>query len=348
MHQTLTVPSQHAQSKPRRKARKIWHYTPDLPIGPAPYARWPVDLRRGAMFFAKAWNPLTERFLVLVAAVVIWSFFTPSLERTATFQFDWMAEVFARNSILVFTLVGGLHLWLFTFRGQNDDTHYDARPLATKSKIFLFGNQVWDNMFWTMASTVPIGTLWECLMLWAMANGHVTLISWSESPVYATLLLAVIPIWAAWHFYAVHRVLHIPWLYRKVHYVHHKNVNTGPWSGHAMHPVEAAGIYSDGLLYFFVACHPVHVIFNILLHTISGPISHSGFESVRIGRFRLRVGDFMHQLHHRFIDCNYGTSEAPWDSIAGSWHDGTSEGDQRINERRRKMMAAQAKTTPAE
>ena len=333
----------------RRKARKIWHYTPALPIGPAPYFNWPLKLQSSVAYFLRAWSPLTERFFVLVAAIVIWNSFTPSLDRTVTLQIDWMAEVFVRNFVLVLTLVGGLHLWFFTFRRQEDDTHYDARPLAKNSRIFLFGNQVWDNMFWTLCSTVPIGTLVECSMLWAMGNGYVTLISWSESPIYAVILLAIIPIWAGLWFYAVHRVLHFPWLYRNVHHIHHKNVNTGPWSGHAMHPVEAVGIYGDAVLYLLVACHPVHVIFNVMLHTISGPVSHTGFESIRIGRIRFRIGDFMHQLHHRFIDCNYGTSETPWDSIFGSWHDGTPEGDQRINERRRKMIEAQQETaTPAE
>lgn len=331
------------EAKTRRKQRKIWNYTPPLPIEPAPYMQWPIRPRDGLVFFLRSWSPLTERFFVLIAAVVIWMWFTPSLERTATFELDWMFEVWLRNFILVSVLVGGLHLWFFTLRKQDDDTHYDDRQLARNSKIFLFGNQVWDNMFWTLASTVPIGTLWECFMLWAMANGHVALISWTENPVHAVLLLMIIPIWAGFHFYAVHRLLHIGPLYRWVHYIHHKNVNTGPWSGHAMHPVEAFGIYSDALLYLLVACHPVHVIFNIMLHTISGPVSHTGFESIRLGRVRIRVGDFMHQLHHRFIDCNYGVTEAPWDKAFGSWHDGTAEGDQYINERRRQMQERRMK-----
>lgn len=327
----------------RHKPRKIWHYTPALPISPAPYMRWPISFRSAVSSLINAWSPLTERFFVLVAAVVIWNFFTPSLDRTVTFQLGWMSEVLLRNYILVLALVGGLHLWLFTFRGQQDETHYDARPLAKNSKIFLFGDQVRDNMFWTLTSTVPIGTAWECLMLWAMGNGHVSLISWSESPVYGVLLLLLIPVWAGFFFYAVHRLLHFPWLYKRIHYIHHKNVNTGPWSGHAMHPVEAFGIYADAVLYFVVACHPVHVIFNVMLHTITGPVSHAGFESIRMGRIRIRIGDFMHQLHHRFIDCNYGTSETPWDSAFGSWHDGTPEADQRINERRRKLLGVPQK-----
>ena len=51
----------------------------------------------------------------------------------------------------------------------------------------------------------------------------------------------------------------------------------------------------------------------------------------------------MHQLHHRFIDCNYGSYETPWDKVFGSFHDGTPEGDQAINARRKRMNKKRAK-----
>ena len=47
----------------------------------------------------------------------------------------------------------------------------------------------------------------------------------------------------------------------------------------------------------------------------------------------------MHQLHHRFCDCNYGSYETPWDKVFGSFHDGTEAGDQLIRERRKQLFA---------
>jgi len=38
---------------------------------------------------------------------------------------------------------------------------------------------------------------------------------------------------------------------------------------------------------------------------------------------RSRLGDFFHQLHHKFFECNYGNSEVPLDRMTGSFHDGT-------------------------
>ena len=191
----------------------------------------------------------------------------------------------------------------------------------------------------TTYEMVPVGTLFECLLLWGYANGYATLVTFQDNPVWFVALILLIPIWSGFHFYWYHRLFHVEPLYKWFHYWHHKNVNTGPWSGHAMHPIEHVGLYSDLLIYFLVASHPVHVIFNAMHHTIAGPTSHCGFENVTFpGGVRIKLGSFYHQLHHRFIDCNYGSEETPWDRVFGSFHDGTPEGDQYINQRRRAMM----------
>jgi lathosterol oxidase len=324
--------------KRKRIARKIWHYKPDQPVRQAPYFEFPFSLINSLKYLYGVWRPFSQRFWLLLIAIGIWNWFTPSFERAASFELDWMLEIALRNLVIVLVVAGGLHLFLFTFRRQADDLRYDARPLSKKSKTFHFGNQVWDNMFWTLVGAVPIGTLWECLMLWGYANGHATLITFSDNSVWFIGLMLLVPIWSGLHFYVFHRILHIGPLYKWVHSWHHKNVNTGPWSGHAMHPVEHVLLYSDVSIYFLVPSHPVHMIFNLLLHTIAGPTSHCGYERVKLNRYMsIEIGDFMHQLHHRFIDCNFGSYETPWDKVFGSFHDGTEAGDRYINERRRRL-----------
>jgi len=150
--------------------------------------------------------------------------------------------------------------------------------------------------------------------------------------------MLIIPIWSGFHFYCYHRLFHVQPLYRWFHSWHHKNINTGPWSGHAMHPVEHIFLYSDAAIHLLVASHPIHLIFNLLLHTIGGPTSHCGYHRIKITSFyKLELGDFMHQLHHRFFDCNYGSYETPWDKVFNSFHDGTTEGNALIKARRKKL-----------
>ena len=127
-------------------------------------------------------------------------------------------------------------------------------------------------------------------------------------------------------------------LYTWVHSWHHKNIQTGPWSGLAMHPAESFFLRADILWFFLIPAHPIHVLFLIMHSTIGAPTSHTGFERVKVGKSKgLEVGDFFHQLHHRFFDCNYGTDETPWDEWFGTFHDGTDAGNELIKERRSKI-----------
>jgi len=323
----------------QRSARRAWHYTPELPVTQAPYFERPFSFGASLRYLFDLWRPFNQRFLILMVAIVAWSWFTPSLERAREFKLGWMLEIGLRNLVIVLVVAGGLHLLLYTFSHQGDETHYDARPLGRKSKQFHFGNQVWDNMFWTLVGAVPIGTLWESLLLWGYANGYATMISFADNPGWFVAWMLIIPLWSGFHFYWYHRLLHVGPLYRWFHSWHHKNINTGPWSGHAMHPLEHLFLYSDVAIHWLVASHPVHVIFNAMLHTVAGPTSHCGYHEVRLTRFfSLKLGDFMHQLHHRYFDCNYGSYETPWDKIFGSFHDGTDAGNEYIKERRRRMF----------
>ena len=295
---------QASPSKEKTSRRGPWHFTPALPIRQAPYFERPLNLRESMVYLGQIWRPFSQRFLLLMLAIACWLWFTPSLERAREFNPDWMLEIALRNLVIVLVVAGGLHLLLFTFRRQGDDTRYDARPLARQSRVFHFGNQVWDNMFWTLAGSVPIGTLWECLLLWAYANGHATLVSFEENPTWFVGLLLIIPIWSGFHFYWYHRAGHVQPFYRWFHAWHHKNINTGPWSGHAMHPVEHVLLYSDLLIYFLVASHPIHVIFNAMLHTVAGPTSHCGYHRVRFGRY------FSLQLAISCTNCTIAISTA--------------------------------------
>ncbi len=327
--------------KEKSNRTRGWHYIPDIPLKQAPYFERPFSILQSLKYLAKVWRPFNLRFLLLILAIVSWVWFTPSLERAREFHLDWILQIGLRNLVIVLVVAGGLHLFLFKFAKQGDAEHYDSRPLAKKARVFHFNNQVWDNIFWTLCGSVPMGTLWESLLLWAYANGHATLISFGDNPVWFIVWILILPVWSGFHFYWYHRLGHIEPMYRWFHSWHHKNINTGPWSGHAMHPVEHVVLYSDLAIHFVVASHPIHVIFNAMLHTVGGPTSHCGFHRVKFARFfQLELGDFMHQLHHRYFDCNYGSYETPWDKVFGSFHDGTAEGDKLIQERRRKLHAA--------
>ena len=82
------------------------------------------------------------------------------------------------------------------------------------------------------------------------------------------------------------------------------------------------------------------MLFALMHHTIGAPMSHTGYDAVRLARRqRFEMGDFHHQLHHRFIECNYGGLESPLDELIGSFHDGTTDGDQMVADRLTRLSA---------
>ena len=246
--------------------------------------------------------------------------------------------MFIRNVILMTLVAGGLHIYFYTFTKQGKALKYDARPLMKSGRQFTLGGQIRDNIFWTIASGVTVWTAYEVLMFWAMANDYAPMLTWAANPVWFVALFLLIPVWESFYFYCIHRALHIPFLYKHVHALHHRNVNVGPWSGLSMHPVEHLIFLGSVVVHFVVAAHPVHILFHLQYYALTAATTHTGFEGMVIkDKDRVKLGTFHHQMHHRYFECNYGSLELPWDKWFGSFHDGTVESDAKIRERRKKL-----------
>jgi len=173
-----------------------------------------------------------------------------------------------------------------------------------------------------------------------MANGYAPMLTWAENPVWFAALFLLTPIWLSFHFYWIHRALHWPPLYRLAHSLHHRNTNIGPWSGLSMHPLEHLMFFSSILIHWVVAAHPIHIIFHLQHQALTAATSHAGFEGlVAQDKKRLHLGNFHHQMHHRYFECNYGTLEMPWDKWFGSFHDGTDDAHAKMKERRKQLNA---------
>jgi sterol desaturase/sphingolipid hydroxylase (fatty acid hydroxylase superfamily) len=188
-----------------------------------------------------------------------------------------------------------------------------------------------------LASGVTFWTAYEAFFMWAYANDLLPYyLDWTAHPVLFVLMLLAIPFWASLHFYFIHRLLHWPPLYRIAHAVHHRNDNTGPWSGLSMHPIEHIIYLSSVLIHVVLASHPIHILFHNQWNTLGAATTHTGFECITFkGIPILNLGSFHHQLHHRYYHCNYGNQYMPWDRWFGSDNDGTPDAVAKMRERRR-------------
>jgi Delta7-sterol 5-desaturase len=159
-----------------------------------------------------------------------------------------------------------------------------------------------------------------------LISGHVVI--YRDPGRYGWLwLFASLPAMILWHdvyFYWTHRLLHTPWLLRRVHHVHHRSRNPSPWAAYAFHPVEA--IINGLVVPLALMIVPLHggVIFLFGIHQIlRNAHGHAAVEIMprRFARHRL-WGRFTttthHHLHHETARGNYGLWFTWWDRWCGT------------------------------
>jgi len=319
---------------------KQWNYRPSVPIQTSPLFQLPVNPKGIAHWFLNRWFVFGENLILVGLAMLTWFVFQPPLEQTKTLAFDWIGKMYLRNFILISLVAGVAHYWLHTRKSQGDKLKFDPRELDGSGKQYSFNHQLRDNIFWTLGSGVFFWTAYEALMLWAMANGYAPMLVWTQNPIWFVLLFLLTPMWISFHFYWIHRALHWPPLYKLAHALHHRNTNVGPWSGLSMHPVEHVMFFSSILIHWFIAAHPLHILFHMQHQALTASTSHAGFEGIVVtDKNALSMGTFHHQMHHRYFECNYGNLEVPWDKLFGSYHDGTDRSHEAFLERRRNRLA---------
>lgn len=318
---------------------KGWNHLPEIPLKVSPLFAWPPNPVAVAKWVWHSWFLITERLIILGIAVLCYLWFAPTLEEARTFEPGWIAMLYTRNILLTILIAGTLHLWFYTYSAQGKKLKFDPRPLMVNGKQFTLGGQVRDNMFWTLGTGVIIWTAYEAVLLWALANGHMSLITWDAHPIWFVAIFLLIPIWESLYFYVIHRAIHIPFLYKHVHYLHHRNINVGPWSGMSQHPIEQMIFLGSVFVHLIIGAHPLHIIFHLQYYFLTAITTHTGFQGLLVNdKNRLALGTFHHQMHHRYFECNYGSLEIPWDKWFGSFHDGTVTANEKMQARRKRIM----------
>ena len=306
-------------------------YDPDLinvpplfqrPARPAEMLRWLVT---------KYMWPQSSLWIII--AIGVFHLATPSLDRFAQLGIDDIALLWLRNALLMATVIGGQHWWLHIRRSQGTDYKYEQRWLATDRATFLFNNQTRDNVFYTLVSGGLVAALYEVIMFRLYAGDAIPQLN----ALWAIALMTFAVFWIeSIHFYANHRLLHVDPLYRWAHAMHHRNVNTGPWSGISMHPLEHILYFSLPFVFLVIPGSPFIVTFCGVYLMLSPSPSHSGFDRFVVSKgSTLHGGDYFHNLHHRYFEVNYGMLLLPLDKWFGTFHDGSQQAHEEMKDRRR-------------
>lgn len=309
-----------------------WNHVPELPLTVNPLFQKPLRWRDVLTWYAGAWIGLTLNAAIVALSVLVWFWFSPTLAEAARPGW-WMAEVLARNAVILTALAGSLHWWFHGAEMQGRAKKYDPRPYPRAGRMFTGGHQLRDNVTWALGSGVPIWSGFECLIWLGMGQGWITSFTIAENPIWFVGFFLLLPIWESFYFYWMHRLLHTNAFYR-FHALHHRNTDVGPWSGISMHPVEHMMFFGSALIHLILPTHPLHIIFHMQFYGLYATITHTGHEGLWIkGAKRLHLGMFHHQMHHRYFEVNYGTLEVPWDVFFGTFHDGTDAAKSQMKER---------------
>lgn len=128
-------------------------------------------------------------------------------------------------------------------------------------------------------------------------------------------------------FYWSHRAMHHPWLFARVHRVHHESVDPTPFATSAFHPFEAAVESLAGLAPMIVfVLMPWHMSVPIVWGTgqiLFNVIGHGGFEIyprrwLEWPILRWKTPAFHHYMHHQRVGGNYGLYFRFWDKVCGT------------------------------
>ena len=295
---------------------------------------WPPRPKAFARWFAGPSGYLLPfNALYALVAILVWNVATPSVATMSTWGAGWVTFILVRNAVLLVAWYSLFHVWLYVRKRQDTRGKYNPKWPSTGER-FTFGSQTHENVFWSMASGLPIWTAWEVVTLWLFSSGHIPWVDLADHPVYFVVLMLLVPIWTEIHFYAVHRLIHWPPLYRAVHSLHHRNTNPAPWSGLSMHPIEHLLYFSSIALFWVVPSHPVHALFNSF-HRMMAPVpGHAGFDEIELGGAALATNGRAHYLHHKYFEVNYADGAIPLDKWFGSFHDGSAAGDAAMKRRR--------------
>jgi sterol desaturase/sphingolipid hydroxylase (fatty acid hydroxylase superfamily) len=147
----------------------------------------------------------------------------------------------------------------------------------------------------------------------------------SAYPIWYTILsIPLVLIIQDTFYYWLHRWMHLPRIYRKVHKDHHLSLQTSAFTSFSFHPLES--LLQAIVFPFLTLWMPLHlgVILGILMFmTLTAAINHGGVEIYpsswsRHWLAKWLIGATHHDDHHRKFTFNYGLYFTFWDKWMGT------------------------------
>jgi sterol desaturase/sphingolipid hydroxylase (fatty acid hydroxylase superfamily) len=305
----------------------------------APFWAWPpqfLKILKWIPGYVWPWNAFH-----MATALLWWNFVVPDIETMKVLSWGWAAWLLGVNWLAALAFYG-FYEWRYYVRkvqGQRFKYHHKF-PSEQPSDVFWFKSQNIDNFLRSFLVSIPLWTLVQVIFLWSFAKGSVPWLQWTDHPLYLAALVLVAPAIHEVHFFVIHRAIHTKWLYKWIHSIHHNSVNPSPFSSLSMHPVEAFLYHAVALWHLVIPSNPIVALFQLHMAGFGAINGHLGFEKLELtDTLSMDSHAYTHYLHHKHFEVNYGGDGLiPLDVWLGTWHDGSKEGDRRMQERYQKKL----------
>ncbi len=327
---------------------KRGNWSPSEALDVAPFWRKPFSLPKVLAWipgYLWPWNAFH-----MATALLWWFFVVPDVETLKSLSWGWALWLYAVNAAAIFVFYGAIELFWYVKKKQGTRFKYNHKfPAESPSDVFWFKSQNIDNFLRSFFISIPLWTLVEVLILWAFANSWATWLPWTDNWLWLVVLTLISPAIHEVHFFCIHRLIHVPVLYKWVHSVHHNSINPSPWSSLSMHPVEGFLYHAVAFWHLIIPSNPIVALFQLHGAGFGAVNGHIGFDKLELTEnTALDSHAYAHYLHHKYFEVNYGGDGLiPLDKWFGYWHDGTKAADERMKERfRKKKERMNAKAVP--
>lgn len=117
--------------------------------------------------------------------------------------------------------------------------------------------------------------------------------------------------------YWIHRGLHHPLIYRRLHKPHHKWIMPTPFASHAFHPLDG---FSQSVPYHvFPFVFPLQKFASVALFVFINFWTVLIHDGEYVANSPIINGAACHTMHHLYFNYNYGQFTTLWDRLGGSY-----------------------------
>lgn len=181
-------------------------------------------------------------------------------------------------------------------------------------------HQDWVEIGWSLITSL-LFALAGTLLLVAWQKGYTRIyLDWKAYPtIWLFVSIGLMLFLHETYYYWLHRWMHKPGVYKRIHKVHHESITTSAWTSFSFHPIEsllqAAFI---PIMAFIIPLHGYALVGILTLMTLTSAVNHLNTELYprdfnRHWFGRWWIGATHHGLHHAQFRFNYGLYFTFWD-----------------------------------